>query len=170
MSIKPGPLNLITDVEGIRVGNAEDRRAMTGTTVILTDMACAAGVDVRGGGPGTRETDLLAATCRVDQIDAVVLSGGSAFGLAAGDGVTQWLAAQGRGYPTRAGPVPIVPGAILFDLANGGDKSWARNRPIDGSASPPPPTPASASRSAMPARGSARAPAASRAVLAVRRR
>ncbi|MBM3598583.1 MAG: P1 family peptidase [Alphaproteobacteria bacterium] len=129
MSIKPGPLNLITDVEGIRVGNAEDRRAMTGTTVILTDMACAAGVDVRGGGPGTRETDLLAATCRVDQIDAVVLSGGSAFGLAAGDGVTQWLAAQGRGYPTRAGPVPIVPGAILFDLANGGDKSWGEEPP-----------------------------------------
>jgi L-aminopeptidase/D-esterase-like protein len=124
----PGPLNLITDVDGIRVGNAEDQRVRSGTTIVLPDEPCGAGVDVRGGGPGTRETDLLGPTCRVDRVDAIVLSGGSAFGLAAADGVAQWLAARGRGYPTRGGPVPIVPAAILFDLANGGDKGWGGDK------------------------------------------
>jgi L-aminopeptidase/D-esterase-like protein len=126
---RPGPLNLITDVDGIAVGNAEDAAARTGATIVLPDQSCAAGVDVRGGGPGTRETDLLAPTCRVDRVDAIVLSGGSAFGLAAADGAALWLAAHGRGYPTGGGPVPIVPGAILFDLANGGDKNWGGEPP-----------------------------------------
>jgi len=126
---RPGSLNLITDVTGLRVGNAADARMRTGVTVIVPDQACAAGVDVRGGGPGTRETDLLAPTCRVDRVDAIVLSGGSAFGLGAADGVVQLLRQQCRGYPTRGGPVPIVPAAILFDLANGGDKDWGEHSP-----------------------------------------
>lgn len=118
----PRPLNLITDVAGIRVGNAEDRRARTGVTVVLPDKpAVAAGV-VSGGAPGTRETDLLDPACLVERVDAIVLAGGSAFGLAAADAVAGWLARRRRGF--RVGPrvVPIVPAAILFDLNNGGTK------------------------------------------------
>ncbi len=127
----PGPKNLITDVPGIKVGQAEDVRAATGVTVVLPDDRAVAAVDVRGGGPGTRETDALAADCLVDALDAVVLSGGSVYGLDAASGVTGWLGAQGRGYKLGNSPLPapIVPSAILFDLANEGDKTWGETPP-----------------------------------------
>ncbi|MDD9921945.1 MAG: P1 family peptidase [Boseongicola sp.] len=120
----PGPRNLITDVEGIRVGNSEDASAKTGTTVLVGEAPMVAGVHVMGGAPGTRETDLLRPDATVEGVDAVVLSGGSAFGLAAADGVVDKLRAAGRGYPVGDHRVPIVPAAILFDLMNGGDKNW----------------------------------------------
>lgn len=133
---KPGPLNLLTDIAGIKVGNAHDPRVMTGATVILTDSPAVAAVAVAGGGPGTRETDLLAADTLVDQVDAIVLSGGSAYGLAAADGVAAELGARGRGFGMVDLPgvpkTPIVSGAILYDLANGGDKTWGPRPPYDG--------------------------------------
>ncbi len=125
----PGPRNLITDIAGIRVGNAEDHAALSGTTVVLPDAAMTAAVDVRGGGPGTRETDLLSAAATVEQVNAIVLSGGSAFGLDAAGGVAAWLAGQARGFHIKGAVVPIVPAAILFDLANSGDKSWGATPP-----------------------------------------
>ena len=129
----PGPRNLITDVPGLKVGQAHDAVARTGVTVILPDARAVAACDVRGGGPGTRETDALAPENLVEAIDAVVLSGGSVYGLAAADGVVAWLGARGRGYGlvTREGvpKSPVVPGAILYDLANGGDKAWGEEPP-----------------------------------------
>jgi L-aminopeptidase/D-esterase-like protein len=122
--LRPGPRNLITDVDGILVGNAEDPSLRSGVSVILCEGPSTGSVDVRGGGPGTRETDLLDPSCRVDRIDAVCLSGGSAFGLSAADGVMRWLTERGRGYAVADVVVPIVPTAILFDLLNGGAKSW----------------------------------------------
>lgn len=121
--------NLITDVEGVRVGHADDHRIATGVTAIVFDEPATASVDVRGGGPGTRETDLLDPAMTVEHVDAICLAGGSAFGLDAGSGVQAWLAEQGRGYKVRSARVPIVPGAILFDLLNGGDKTWGRFPP-----------------------------------------
>ncbi len=124
--IRTGPRNLITDVEGLRVGQAEDAAARTGVTVLVADAPATAVVDVRGGAPGTRETEALDPTGLVGAVDAIVLSGGSVYGLDAASGVTAWLAANGRGFrviPT-APPAPIVPAAILFDLANGGEKNW----------------------------------------------
>ncbi|WP_375268635.1 P1 family peptidase [Phenylobacterium sp.] len=131
---RPGARNLITDVPGLRVGQAADVSARTGVTVVLPDERAVAACDVRGGGPGTRETDALDPHNLVDAIDAVVLSGGSVYGLAAADGVAAWLGAQGRGYGLVAGdpavpPSPVVPAAILFDLANGGDKAWGEDPP-----------------------------------------
>ncbi len=123
----PGPKNLITDVAGLRVGNAQDDALKSGTTVLTADQPFTASVHVMGGAPGTRETDLLAPDKSVAQVDALVLSGGSAFGLDACSGVMDALKAQGRGYCLGPAIVPIVPGAILFDLLNGGDKSWTRN-------------------------------------------
>ncbi len=128
-TVSPGPRNLITDVEGIAVGQAADMLVRTGVTVVLPDPAAVAAVDVRGGGPGSRETDLLSPGCLVDTVDAIVLSGGSAFGLAAAEGAVAWLAAQGRGFPAAGHRVPIVPAAILFDLDNGGDKAWGDRPP-----------------------------------------
>ncbi|MFO1208615.1 MAG: P1 family peptidase [Amaricoccus sp.] len=128
--MRPGPRNLITDVAGLRVGNASDARLKSGTTVLVSDRPFTAGVDVRGGAPGTRETDLLAPGRLVAEVDALVLSGGSAFGLDAASGVVDRLHALGRGFGLgRPGipNVPIVPAAILFDLANGGDKAWDAN-------------------------------------------
>jgi L-aminopeptidase/D-esterase-like protein len=122
--LKPGPRNLLTDVDGLLVGNAEDQRVRSGVSVVLCERPGVASVDVRGGGPGTRETDLLDPSCRVDQVDAICLSGGSAFGLSAADGVMRWLKDRGRGYAVADVVVPIVPAAILFDLLNGGDKHW----------------------------------------------
>ena len=122
--LRPGPRNLITDVDGILVGSAEDPRLRSGVSVILCENPSTASVDVRGGGPGTRDTDLLDPSCRVDRIDAVCLSGGSAFGLSAADGVMRWLRERGRGLAVADAVVPIVPTAILFDLLNGGDKNW----------------------------------------------
>lgn len=125
--------NLITDVRGLRVGQAMDGRVRTGVTVILPDERAICAVDVRGGGPGTRETDALGADTLVDAVDAVVLSGGSVYGLAAADGVAAWLGARGRGYGLVTTPgvprSPVVPAAILYDLANGGDKAWGLDPP-----------------------------------------
>ncbi len=126
---RPGKRNLITDVAGLRVGNAQDPVVRTGVTVILPDERVVAGVDVRGGAPATRETDLLDPTCQVDKVDAIVLSGGSAFGLDAAGGAVNWLAGQGRGFDVRGTKVPIVPAAILLDLLNGGDKDWGDTPP-----------------------------------------
>jgi L-aminopeptidase/D-esterase-like protein len=122
--LRPGPRNLITDVDGILVGNAEDQRMRSGVSVVLCEQPSMASVDVRGGAPGTRETDLLDPSCRVDRVDAVCLSGGSAFGLSAADGVMRWLRERGRGIAIADVVVPIVPTAILFDLLNGGAKAW----------------------------------------------
>ncbi len=122
--LKPGPRNLITDVDGILVGNTEDPRLRSGVSVVLGERPFVASVDVRGGGPGTRDTDLLDPSCRVDQIDAICLSGGSAYGLSAADGVMRWMRERGRGLAVGSAVVPIVPTAILFDLLNGGDKDW----------------------------------------------
>jgi L-aminopeptidase/D-esterase-like protein len=122
--LKPGPRNLITDVDGLLVGNAEDPRLRSGVSVLLGERPFVASVDVRGGGPGTRDTDLLHPSCRVDQIDAICLSGGSAYGLSAADGVMRWMRERGRGLAVGSTVVPIVPTAILFDLLNGGDKGW----------------------------------------------
>jgi L-aminopeptidase/D-esterase-like protein len=129
----PGPHNLITDVAGLRIGQAEDPRARTGVTVVLPDERAVCAVDVRGGGPGTRETDVLTAGNLVHTVDAVVLSGGSVYGLAAADGVAAWLGAHGRGFALLPAPgvprSPIVPAAILYDLANGGNKAWGLEPP-----------------------------------------
>lgn len=128
---RPGPLNLITDVAGLSVGNAQDINVRTGVTVLLADVQTVAAVDVCGGAPGTREAHALKPGCLVGAADAVVLAGGSVYGLAAADGVTASLGARGRGYRLRddAPPAPIVVGAILFDLANGGDKAWGEDPP-----------------------------------------
>lgn len=128
--ILPGRRNSLTDVAGLLVGNAEDQAARSGTTVVLCDgVRAVAAADVRGGGPGTRETDALAPARLIDGIDAVVLSGGSAYGLDAAGSVAAWLGARRRGFDTGDTQVPIVPAAILYDLANGGDKNWGENPP-----------------------------------------
>lgn len=119
----------LTDIPGLRVGHAEDRRALSGVTAIVFDAPTVAAVDIRGGGPGTRETDLLDPERTVAGVDALVLSGGSVFGLDAASGVTAWLAETGRGFAVGPARVPIVPAAILFDLLNGGDKQWGRYPP-----------------------------------------
>ena len=121
--------NLLTDIPGVRVGHADDAGLASGATAILFDRAAVAAIDIRGGGPGTREDALLDPTTTVERVDAITLSGGSAFGLEAGGGVQAWLAEQGRGFVVRGAVIPIVPGAIIFDLLNGGDKSWGRFAP-----------------------------------------
>ncbi len=127
MPVRPGPLNLITDVAGLRVGNAHDTAIKTGVSVLVGDAPFTAGVHVMGGAPGTRETDLLAPDKTVEQVDAFVLSGGSAFGLDAASGVSDALRDSGRGFVIGDQRVPIVPSAILFDLLNGGEKNWTEN-------------------------------------------
>ncbi len=119
--------NLITDVPGLLVGNAQDATLKSGSTVLTADQSFTCGVHVMGGAPGTRETDLLAPDKLVEKVDALVLSGGSGFGLDAGSGVADALRAAGRGFAVGNVRVPIVPGAILFDLTNGGDKNWTVN-------------------------------------------
>src|SRR5271163_4672867 len=109
MRARPGPRNLITDVPGIKVGNAADDALQSGVTVVLPDVPTVASVDVRGGAPGTRETDLLDPAARNERIDAICLSGGSAFGLSSADGVMRWLKERGRGVPIADIVVPIVP-------------------------------------------------------------
>ena len=121
--------NLITDIAGLRVGQAQDARLGSGVTVVVFDTAVTASVDVRGGGPGTRETALLDPAQTVEGIDAVVLSGGSAFGLDAASGVQAALREQGRGFAIGDVVIPIVCGAVLFDMRNGGDKKWERFPP-----------------------------------------
>ena len=127
--IRPGPRNLITDVAGILVGNAEDHRVRSGVTVVLPASCCVAAVEVRGGAPGTRGTTALDPSGIVPGVDAVVLSGGSIYGLEAADGVNAALGAKGRGFVFGGIAVPVVVGAILFDLMNGGDKRWGDRPP-----------------------------------------
>lgn len=124
ITAEPGPKDSLTDIEGLKVGQAEDLHVKTGVTVIVPDAPVAMGVDVRGGGPGTRETDALNPGCLVDKVHGLVLSGGSVFGLRTADRVVQRLSAQDIGLDLGTKYVPVIPSAILFDLKNGGDKDW----------------------------------------------
>ena len=121
--------NLLTDISGVRVGHADDARLASGVTAIVFDKPAVAAIDVRGGGPGTREEAALKPESTVEAVDGFALSGGSALGLDAAGGVQAWLAEQGRGFKIRDAVIPIVPGAICFDLLNGGDKAWGRFPP-----------------------------------------
>ena len=127
----PGPRNLITDVPGLLVGQAEDARVRSGVTVLLGEAPFAVTADIRGGAPGTRDVEALEPVSLVEAIDAICLSGGSAFGLDAPGGVQSFLKSRGRGFQIAPGAplVPVVSGAILFDLANGGDKDWGETPP-----------------------------------------
>ena len=122
-------MNLLTDVAGLSVGHADDARLKSGVTVVLCDEPAVASGHVMGGAPGTRDSDLLAPEQTIAAIDAVVLSGGSAFGLESASGVMSGLAEAGRGVAIGTARVPIVPAAILFDLINGGDKDWGAASP-----------------------------------------
>ena len=126
---RPGPRNLITDVDGILVGNAEDHGVRTGVTAILPDAPVTMAAAITGGAPGTRETDALDPTCLVQGFHGLVLSGGSVFGLGAADGLVAWLSERGRGLQLGPRAIPVVPAAILFDLENGGDKDWGETPP-----------------------------------------
>ena len=121
--------NLLTDIPGVRVGHAHDTTVASGVTAVIFDKAVVASADVRGGGPGIRDGALLEPVNTVESIDAIALSGGSAFGLEAGGGVQAWLAEQGRGFAVGDALIPIVPGAVMFDMLNGGDKAWGRFPP-----------------------------------------
>jgi L-aminopeptidase/D-esterase-like protein len=121
--------NLLTDISGVRVGHADDTALASGVTAIIFDKPAVASIDVRGGGPGTREETVLDLASTVEAIDGIALSGGSALGLDAAGGVQAWLAEQGRGLRIREAVIPIVPGAICFDLLNGGSKAWGRFPP-----------------------------------------
>jgi L-aminopeptidase/D-esterase-like protein len=127
--IAVGQRNAITDVDGIRVGNVHDHRIRSGVTVLLPDQPCVAAADIRGGAPGTRETDLLDPANSVETINGLVFSGGTAFGLDAASGVVSWLASEGRGARVRDVTVPIVPAAIIFDPPAGGAQDWHQNPP-----------------------------------------
>lgn len=129
--LRPGPLNLITDVAGLTVGQVTDESVRSGATVLLTDGFWSAAVDVRGGGPGTRETEALAPENLVGKVHAIALAGGSVFGLAVADGVVAALSARGQGLRLKPGSpaIPVVPGAVLHDLGNGGDKDWGLEPP-----------------------------------------
>lgn len=128
--MRPGKQNLITDVPGLRVGNAHDDRLRSGVTVLVPDGDMVAAVDARGGGTGSREFDLLRPEATIQNVNAIVLSGGSAFGLDAAGGVMAELRDKGIGYRAGTAVVPIVPAAILFDLNNGGDKDWGAESPF----------------------------------------
>ncbi len=129
MTPGPGPRNCLTDVAGIAIGHATDLALASGVTAVLFEAPAVAAVSVLGGAPGGRELGLLAADMTVERIDALVLSGGSAFGLDAAGGVQAMLREMGRGLPAGGARVPLVPQAILFDLGNGGDKAWGRFSP-----------------------------------------
>ncbi|MBL4837732.1 MAG: P1 family peptidase [Kordiimonadaceae bacterium] len=121
---KPGKGDCFTDIAGLQVGHAQDTAVKSGVTVIVPSSPVAMGVDVRGGGPGTRDTDALDPTCLVDTVHGLVLAGGSVFGLAAADAVCAGLSEQNIGLPFGPRTIPVVPSAILFDLKNGGNKDW----------------------------------------------
>jgi D-aminopeptidase len=121
--------NLITDVPGLAVGAAQNSRIASGVSVVVFERPAVASIAIHGGAPGVRDAALLEPEMTVEAVDALFLAGGSAFGLDAGGGVMAALAAQGRGFAVGAARVPIVPGAILFDLNNGGDKAWGREPP-----------------------------------------
>lgn len=127
--IRPGPRNLITDVAGLLVGNAISESARSGVSVLVTEQPTICAADIRGGAPTTRGADVLQPGGMIELADAVFLSGGSAFGLDTGGGVMAWLALQGRGIAFGGTRVPIVAGAILFDLMHGGDKQWGLEPP-----------------------------------------
>ncbi len=129
MPFKPGKKNLITDIDGLLVGNVHDEKLKSGVTAVLCPPQTVASVQVLGGAPGTRETDLLDPMNSVETIDGLVLAGGSAFGLDAASGVQAALREQGKGFVVGDARIPIVPAAILFDLVNGGDKDWGRFPP-----------------------------------------
>ena len=116
MSFLRGPTNSITDVSGIKIGHSSDDKLKSGVTVVIADKPAVAAVSILGGAPGTRETDLLEPHNLVETVDAIVLSGGSAFGLDAASGVQAWLRENGRGFDVGPHKIPIVPAAILFDL------------------------------------------------------
>ncbi len=122
-------LNLLTDVAGLQVGHAQDARWATGVTAVVFDRPATASIAIHGGAPGVRDTALLEPDMTVAGVDALVLAGGSAFGLDAMGGVQGFLREQGRGFRVGTQCVPIVPGAILFDLGSGGDKDWGRRPP-----------------------------------------
>jgi len=129
MALKPGAKNLISDVAGINIGNAQDADINSGVTALILDEPTIASVHVMGGGPGTRDTELLSPQNTVEKIDGLFLSGGSAFGLDAGGGVQAWLREQGRGFSLAGQNIPLVPGAIIFDLINAGNKDWGQYSP-----------------------------------------
>jgi L-aminopeptidase/D-esterase-like protein len=129
MSFTPGPTNTIADIGGLKIGHASDAKLKSGVTVIIGNQPVTAAVSILGGAPGTRETDLLEPHNLVETVDAIVLSGGSAFGLDAATGVQAWLHENGRGFKVGPHRIPIVPAAILFDLINGGNKNWRRYSP-----------------------------------------
>ena len=122
-----GPKNSITDIDGFLIGNAHDDHLKSGTTVLTRSTSFRASVSILGGAPGTKETDLLSPDKIVENIDGIVLAGGSAFGLDASSGVMDCLRSQNRGFDAGSIKVPIVPSAILFDLKNGGFKDWKKN-------------------------------------------
>ena len=126
---RPGPKNSITDIKGLKVGNAQDDTLKSGVTVLMCDEPAIASVAVHGGGPGTRDTELLSPDNTVEAINALVLSGGSAFGLDAASGVQAYLRENNKGFAVGPVHVPIVPQAILFDLINGGNKDWGKYPP-----------------------------------------
>ena len=121
--------NLLTDIAGVRVGHADSKALASGVTAVIFDTPAVAAIDIRGGGPGIREGAVLELENTVEQIHGIALAGGSAFGLEAGGGVQAWLAEHGRGFAVGGALIPIVPGAICFDLLNGGDKAWGRFAP-----------------------------------------
>lgn len=125
---RPGESNSLSDVAGLSIGCAVDESALTGVTVIVPDERAVCASEILGGGPGTRETDALAAKNLVDAVDAIVLAGGSVYGLGAADGVAAAMGAEGRGFALMDLPgvprSPVIPAAILYDLANGGNKAW----------------------------------------------
>lgn len=129
LSPKPGADDAISDIPGLKIGHAHDDKINTGVTVILPDTPCPMAVDVRGGGPGTRELEALDPSCVVSSFHALVLSGGSVFGLDAAGAVVNWLSNKGRGLDLMPRTVPVVPSAILYDLGNGGDKDWGEEPP-----------------------------------------
>lgn len=135
MGIIAGTSNSILDVGGLQIGQSYDAKVKTGVTVIIPDQAARCAVDIRGGGPGTRESAALQDGGIIDSVHAITLAGGSVYGLAAADGVTSFLGSKGVGYMAGPAPIPvspIVPAAILFDNANGGDKNWSNNPPFRG--------------------------------------
>ncbi len=121
--------NLITDIPGLKVGNSDDSRVATGVTAIVFDEPAVASIAILGGAPGVRDTAMLEPEMTVGAVDAILLSGGSAFGLDAAGGAMAALREKGRGFQVRSVRVPIVPQAILFDLLNGGDKEWGKHSP-----------------------------------------
>ncbi len=131
MSARPGPTNSLLDVPGIHIGHAQDEALRSGVTVLHFGEAMACAVDMRGGGPATRETDAVGPDATLGIAHAITLAGGSVFGLAAGDAVAQALSARGVGFSPVQGarPVPLVPGACIYDLANGGAKDWGDTAP-----------------------------------------